>query len=238
MLSIPEAIDVFVHAFCDGKSMTYPYVPTMIDGLWVMRDTPDRKNARKTEVITHNIAPDKVVEILNREQIGWHFLCEIHPVDADFEGIRQAYKSLGYKAVSTEWLFVHDLQDIPVYESDPPVRLVPDQSTLDSIHMRGSQRRKLRPGGRHYTVWDDQQDYGWVYSIPYEQDAWVADLHVHESERGKGYGRALMSRLLRDDRELGIRHSVLLASSAGARLYPHLGYQQIGLLQMFCPAKR
>ncbi len=237
-MSIPDAIEVFVHAFCQGKSQTYPYVPTFVDGIWVMRDTPDRKNPRKIEVITTGLESNEVAARLSTMDIGWHFLCEIHPPEADFDGIRQAYKELGYKAVSTEWLFFHDLSEIPVFDCNPAVRLVEDQAMMDSIPMRGLQRRKLRPGTRHYSVWDGEQDFGWVYSVPVGENAWVSDLHVHEDQRSKGYGKALMSRLLRDDRELGIKNSVLLASSAGARIYPTLGYQQIGVLQMFCPVKR
>jgi len=236
--SIPEAIEVFVHAFSEGKSRTYPYVATKIGDLWVMRDTPDRKNARKIEVISHGVEPEVAVKTIQDANIGWHFLCEIHHPEDDFDAIRAKYKSLGYKAVSTEWLFVHDLQDIPIYESDPPVRQVPNQAALDAIPQRGKHKRKLRPGIRHFTIWDDDQDYGWVYSIPYKESAWVGDLHVHEIDRGRGYGRALMSKLLQTDRDLGVKQSVLLASSDGARLYPHLGYQKIGILQMFCPAKR
>ena len=218
--------------------MTYPYVPTLVNGLWVMQDTPARKNARKIEIVSHGMDPEKVVENISKIGVGWHFLCDIHYPDDGFDAIRTRYKALRYKALSTEWLFVHDLQNIPTIESVPPVRLVDDQATMDSIKMRGSQRRKLRPEARHYTIWDDNQDYGWVYSVPVGKNNWVADLRVHESERGKGYGRALMSKLLRDDQALGVQNSVLLASSSGARLYPHLGYQQIGVLQMFCPTTR
>jgi hypothetical protein len=47
-----------------------------------------------------------------------------------------------------------------------------------------------------------------------------------------------MSALLQDDREHGVEESVLVASSDGARLYPHLGYEKLGVLQVFCPAMR
>jgi hypothetical protein len=47
-----------------------------------------------------------------------------------------------------------------------------------------------------------------------------------------------MSALLADDRAHGVESSVLLASSDGARLYPHLGYRRLGVLQIFCPVRR
>ncbi|MBI1332299.1 MAG: GNAT family N-acetyltransferase [Armatimonadetes bacterium] len=238
MLSIPEAIEVFVHAFCEAKSRTYPYAPTLVDGLWIMRDTPDRKNARKIEIVTHGIEPAKAAKTIQDNGIGWHFLSEIHPVDADFDAIRAEYKSLGYKAVSTEWLFVHELNDIPIHESEPPVRPVTSQAMLDAIPQRGKHKHVLRPNIRKFSIWDDETEYGWVNSIPFKNAAWVGGLFVHESDRGRGYGRALMSALLQSDRDHGVQTSVLLASSDGARLYPHLGYQKIGVLQMFCPKNR
>ena len=167
--------------------------------------------------------------------IGWHFLCDIHSPQEDFTSRRAQYNELGYRALSTEWLFIHDMKDIPDFESDPQVRLVSDQDVLSHINQIASQPRKLQPGSRLYSAWDEGQDFGWVTSVPYRDSAWVANLYVHREFRGKGFGRALMSKLLNEDRENGVKQSVLLASSDGARLYPHLGYQQIGILQMFCP---
>ncbi len=42
-----------------------------------------------------------------------------------------------------------------------------------------------------------------------------------------------MSAVMRDDKEKGIERSVLFASGAGSRLYPPLGYEHIGTLQLF-----
>ena len=50
-----------------------------------------------------------------------------------------------------------------------------------------------------------------------------------------GIGRALLSRMLRDDRALGSVCSVLTASHTGALLYPRVGYERIGMLFMFVP---
>ena len=238
IISIPEAIEVFVHGFCHGKSQTYPYVPTQIRNLWVMRDDPPRKKERKIEVIAYGSSPKEIVESIKYGGMGWHFLCHIHEPNADYQAIRKQYKELGYRATSTEWLFVHDLKEIPECESTPPARQVPDQETWKTIPQRASQANKLQTGTRMFGVWDNDLDYGWVTSVLVKDLAWVAGLYVHSSDRGKGYGRALMSKLLRTDRENGVRASVLLASSDGARLYPHMGYQQIGILQMFCPTKR
>lgn len=238
MISIPDAIEVFVYGFCHAKSQTYPYVSSRVGDLWVMRDTPGRKSERKVEVISHGVSPENVVHTIQESGIGWHFLCDIHDETEDFQDKRDLYKSLGYRAMGTEWLFAHDMGDIPVFNSDPPVRQITDQEALKQINQVASQPQKLRAGTRKFSVWDDNRDFGWVTSIPFQDSAWVSDLYVHKELRGQGYGKALMSKLLQVDRDHGVKQSVLLSSSDGARVYPHLGYQQIGVLQMFCPIKR
>ena len=48
----------------------------------------------------------------------------------------------------------------------------------------------------------------------------------------------MLAKMLRDDRAAGVRQSVLLASKAGALLYPHVGYEQIATLFIFAPTKK
>ena len=112
------------------------------------------------------------------------------------------------------------------------------QEEASRIPQLASHKLKLMPGSRQFGVWDGTRDYGYVRSIPVGQDAWTSNLHVHADVRRCGYGRALMSSLLWSDKEHGVASNVLLASTAGSKLYPHLGYQQIATLQMFCPKDR
>jgi GNAT superfamily N-acetyltransferase len=67
---------------------------------------------------------------------------------------------------------------------------------------------------------------------------WCSNMYVLESHRRRGIGRALLARMLRDDRRHGAAASVLLASHAGARLYPVVGYEQIGELLAYSPRRR
>jgi predicted N-acetyltransferase YhbS len=62
-------------------------------------------------------------------------------------------------------------------------------------------------------------------------------MYVNESHRRRGIGQALLARMLRDDRARGSKGSVLLASHAGALLYPRVDYERIGKLLMFAPAR-
>ncbi len=113
--------------------------------------------------------------------------------------MREAYKREGYRALGTEWLFTHDLRDIPQFDCEPPVRRVHSVEEWRTVPQQAPQPRHFRSDTRGYCIWDESRDYGWVHSVPYGNDCWVSDLYVYADFRGQGYGRALMSRLLQDD---------------------------------------
>ena len=238
--SLERIVEVSVQAFCRGKSRTHPYLATWHDDLWVLQDGPGKKrDPRKIEVFTCGLSPRETVERIKSLGLGWHFICAAHPDESDFKEVRQAYKELGYRALATEWFFVHDLKNIPHFDSEPPVRIVESPEELATIRQRAPQPRRFRTDGtRHYCVWDEDFDFGWVHSVPYGEDNWVSDLFVYREFRNRGYGKALMSRLLADDQALGVNSSVLIASTAGARIYPSLGYEQVGVLHVLCPVNR
>ncbi|MBA3726270.1 MAG: GNAT family N-acetyltransferase [Armatimonadetes bacterium] len=243
--SLTRAVEVFVHGFCFGRSIKHPYEAQKIAELWVLRDAPGAKNPRKTEVIAHGIVPWRVLTKISELVPEWHFVCHMYGPEESGEQIRAGYKAAGYRAIATEWTFGHDLEGIPEVASDPPVRRVLDPADAGRI-AKAAGGRQIRdedllaeqPKQRLYTVMDSCTTFGWVSSIPIGDAAWVANLFVDKRHRGRGFGRALMSKLLLDDRQNELAASYLMASSAGRRLYPHLGYEQIGAMQIFCPAKR
>lgn len=237
-MDVDTAVEVFIHAFCHIKSRTYPYKPTRVNGLWVMQDDPPRKKSRKIEIIGHGVSPEEAVKAIQEEGLGWHFYCHIYEDENASKAIRDEFKSLGYRAMATEWLFIHDLVDIPIFITEPPAGLVRTQEECDHILRFSKYKTKLLPGSNQFAVWDDKGEYGWVKSIPYGDYTWVSDVYVHAPYRRKGFGSSLMSALLQYDKASGSKASVLLASTAGSKLYPKLGYQQIGVLQMFCPKER
>jgi len=63
-------------------------------------------------------------------------------------------------------------------------------------------------------------------------------MYVQAQFRRRGIARALMSEMLRDDRAGGAKLAVLTASHAGAKLYPIVGYKQIGTLMLYTPKKQ
>ncbi|MBX3119571.1 MAG: GNAT family N-acetyltransferase [Fimbriimonadaceae bacterium] len=248
---LDTAVEVFAHGFSFVRSYTKPYPAQKVGDIWVLIDAATSRSGqpvkypRKTEVLAHSLPPEEIIRQVQAAGLGWHFLCYIGSVGAREDEIRDAFRGFGYRKLATEWMFVHSLDDIPVVESVPPIRRVTEMSELLSIK-RAMRRWPMRledlpiddAPQRLYAAIEGSSAYGWVSSVPVGKQSWVSNLFVTPEQRGKGLGRALMSHLLLEDRRYGIEQSVLMASAAGARLYPHLGYREIGTLQVFCPAKR
>jgi predicted acetyltransferase len=65
------------------------------------------------------------------------------------------------------------------------------------------------------------------------QPSYVSRVYTAEAHRGQGLARALMTRLLADNRARGARWSVLTASQMGEPLYARLGYRALGTILIF-----
>jgi len=149
---------------------------------------------------------------------------------------------LRYRLLGTEPFFVHDLQAIPEFASPADIVCV---TTLQEAEMlaKVAGRRQILPEhlGKHelirqYAALMDGKMVGWVKSIVVGEtggSTWCANMYVLPKHRRCGIGRALMARMLADDRAHDAKAAVLLASHAGAKLYPVVGYQRIGMLYVF-----
>jgi predicted acetyltransferase len=62
-------------------------------------------------------------------------------------------------------------------------------------------------------------------------------MYVNPAYRRQGIARALLNRMLTDDRDNGATANILLASHTGSKLYPTVGYETLGMLYMFTPPK-
>ena len=90
---------------------------------------------------------------------------------------------------------------------------------------------------RQYAALVEDKPVGWVRSIDVAQATWCADMYVMPEFRRRGIARAMMARMLRDDRTHGSKLAVLTASHTGAKLYPIVGYKQIATLMLYTPKK-
>jgi len=237
-MDLAEATEVFVRAICVGKSAAHPYVSQQFGPVWVMRDGPGRREPRTIKVVACEVEPSLAVSEVRKAGLGWHAISALNSDSGELDTVRASYKALGYRALYTSWMFVHSLHEIPEHRSEPPVRRVETDAEAALIPQLAPQRRKVRGDNRLYGIFDSERDYGWVESVPLGEYGWATSLHVAEDSRRKGYGRALMCRLLMDERERGATGNVLLASTAGSKLYPHLGYEMVRTLQIFTPVMK
>jgi predicted N-acetyltransferase YhbS len=242
---IEFAIEVFVRGHSAGRSRTFPYEVSRVGPLWLMRDAP-RKNPRdyrKEEWIAHDVDPWEVDAIARQQTRGRFFVC-VMVAEGEPDGpSRTAYKTLGYRLLATEGFFVQRMKRIP----RPPSSFVIKRVRTPDLAAQLGKVTRTRPisnnllgddaPSRQYVALDGKDIVGRVRSVDAVGATWCADLYVHPSHRRRGIGKALMSKMLRDDQARGSKCSVLTASHTGALLYPRVGYERVGTLLMFAPRR-
>lgn len=242
-----DAVRAFGEGFSATRSLTSPFEFVESGRLFLMRDAVDRgTRARASEVIVADLPPSEAIDEIGRTSLGRFFLCVIHPPHADEVAVKAAYKAAGFRLLRREAFFACPLSAIAPEEPTPVVEAVCDLATLEEL--RTLERRRLMPEEdlgnpdpqfRIFLSRSQGIPVGWVRSLrALPGVTWVAGLYVRPEHRRQGYGRALMQAMLQDDARLGYRHSVLLATSVGARLYPRVGYERIGTLLFFAPPKQ
>lgn len=234
-----------MRGFCAGKSATHPYEHSRVGRLWVMRDAL-RKNAkdyRKEEWIAYYADPREVDRAARKQTRGRFFVCAVHGSEETDGPLRAGYKQLGYRLLATEPLFVHRLAKI--LRAASPAKIERVKTAELAVRLGKATRSRPIPSEqlgrdapfRQYVALDGEEIVGWVRSINAGDSTWCSNMAVRASHRRRGIGTALLAKMLRDDRAAGAKKSVLLASHAGALVYPRVGYEQIGTLLIFAPRK-
>jgi GNAT superfamily N-acetyltransferase len=242
---IDHALEVFVRGFCAVKSATHPYEHFRVGKLWVMRDAL-RKNPRyyrKEEWVAFGVEPQEVHAAARKAARGRFFVCALAGAANEQAELRAGYKQLGYRLISTEPLFVHRLKRIPKAGNAIPIERVQTPELAERLGkatrsrpIPSDQLTKDAPF-RQYVAIADGELFGWVRSVNAGDSTWCANMYVRPVHRRQGIGRALLCRMLKDDRRHGFRQSVLLSSHTGALVYPGVGYEQLGLLLIFAPPR-
>lgn len=242
-MTLEKAVHVFTQGFTFTRSFTHPYVVSKRAGIWVMEDAP-RAEPRNPEFVIVGMTPAQGRKALEKAGFSRGGVCVVCGEGDDPASMRDPYKSFGFRLVAAEPFFVAETSSAPVYKAPIPIVRVDTQELADRVK-RAARTRQILPEhlGREdtlrlYAAINGKSVVGWVKSIPVDDCAWVSNLYVDKVMRGKGIGRALMSTMLQDDAVHGVRHSVLLASGAGSRLYPHVGYERIGTLLLMVPNKK
>ena len=227
------------------KSATHRYQFVRFGDVWMMRDAA-RKNPRyyrKEEWVAYGTPAANVDEIARQHTRGRFFVCAVRAMNDSEEELKASYKELGYRLLATEPLFVHRLKNIPRATSPAAIERV-DNEEMAKNFGKASRSRPIpseqlgeNAAFRQYVAMEEDEIIGWVRSIDAGSSNWVANMYVRPKSRRRGIGRALLCKMLRDDKQLGVKQSVLLSSHTGALVYPQVGYEQIGMLYIFAPRK-
>ena len=257
-MELKQAVGVFARGFATTRSRTHPYLARRVGPLWYLHDAPrkDPRKLRAAEFIACGSRPATVMKHIEATAPPRRALCVIHPGPGRDAAIETAYKDLGLRYASHEPVFVAATgKRRRSARSDGDAKLPGAGMVVRRVDTAEDARRVAKAAGarqlledevcddaarpRLFAAFEGDEPIGWVTSIRVgAAHAWVQNLYVLRRCRSRGLGRALMQTMLRDDVQRGITHSVLTASSAGARLYPKVGYEQVGTLLFFRPPKR
>lgn len=248
--NITRAIEAFVRGFTFTRSFTHPYEGEQVGAMWAMRDAPRGGKSpkyRTEEWVVHGIAPKEIDRLVRAQTRGRFTICTICANGEPDEEMRAEFKELGYRLNATEPFMIHSLEDIPAFEQPVLLERVTTISMADRVNKAARSRQvlpehlpnddSLHTPIRQYVALVEDEIVGRVASIEAGEDTWVHNLYVTPKFRRRGIARALMSQMLLDDRAAGVRQSVLLATHTGAKLYPILGYEQIGVLYIYTPPR-
>jgi GNAT superfamily N-acetyltransferase len=240
---INQALETFARGYAYTRSFTHPYLAEQVGPLWVTRDAPRKRDDYRTEEwIAHGVPPEEVDRLAREHTRGRFAVCAIRGFDDPMAPLREGYKALGYRLNTTEPLMVHPLETIPRFDCPAEIQRVTTQEAADRLAKAARSRQILPrhlngtdPHLRQYVALVAGEPVGWVRSIVVDHATWCSNMYVKAEHRRRGIAKALLSRLLQDDRDHGACTAVLLSSHTGALLYPGVGYRQIGTLMLFIP---
>lgn len=240
-----RAIEVFTSGFTFIRSFTHPYQCERVGPVWVMRDAPRKRGTYRTEEwVAFRVQPAEIDRIARKHARGRFTVCVLTHKDESDEPIRAGFRELDYRLHSTEPLMNHPLAHIPRPEAPVDIQCVRTADLADRVNKAARSRQVLPehlvddPPLREYVALVDDEVVGWVGSIMTAEGTWCSNMYVKPNFRRRGIARSMLSLMLRDDRESGAKQAVLLASHAGAKLYPVVGYEQIGTLFIYTPQNR
>lgn len=243
-ISMDEAIEVFVRGFAFTRTFTFPYLAEQVhEGVWALRDAlRARGNYRTEEYVAHGVDAVTLDAVARRNTRGRYRICTIRAVDESDERMRSEFKSLGYRLMTTEALMVHGLQQIESVDAPMDIKRVTTIEEGEALAKTARSRQILpeyiqaeQTPMRQYVAMDNREIVGWVGSVVTCGCAWCTNMFVMPGYRRRGIAKALMTKMLQDDRSAGAKANVLLASHAGAMLYPTVGYEQRGELLAYVP---
>ncbi len=244
MLTVENAIDCFTSSFCYLRSFNYPYIEDSCDGITVMHDNPLRGEKSRTSeiVIKPSIEPQRIHQMV----AGFHshpriLLSAFSLTSEETLQLKSQYKGYGYRLLRTlpmfqcsslsEYTNVLNYNCVEVFSTEQAEML---KQALGHTLVKCGENGILDSKIKIFYVELDGAVVGWVRSIRcYRNISYISDVNVLPEYRRRGIGTALMHALVNSNYSDGFLYSVLLATSAGSKLYQSTGFKEIAMLQMF-----
>lgn len=236
-----DAIEVFATGFARVRSLVSGCVAERFGACWVIHDEPRRgRKERVSEVCGWEVSVGEVMEA--GSALGGPRWCASVALETLGDKGIPEYKSAGFRRVIKEGFFAADLAGLDVATDADVIRIrTPEDAEQlrvargGKIGLRPQDLESVDPEIRCYALVVEGHYAARVASYRVGNCSWVSDLHVDAAYRRRGFATRLMRSMLADDLEFGVRTSVLLASSDGEKLYPGLGYERLGTLQVMRP---
>jgi GNAT superfamily N-acetyltransferase len=248
MIRTSTALDIAIEALAHMRGFAHPKEILRHGPLRICRDAPGMKGpARNQEIFSYGAsAAEALAAVKDYAPQGRYFLEPLLDPDDDGEEMKRNLKAANYRLVGTESFFVRPVGASSQPDGTWPIQRVRSLDEAKRVAREALSQRSRpllpehftahRPLARMYYATVDGQAVAAVTSVQPRKDAsWVHNLRTRPEYRRRGVATALMRYMLADDAGHGVKHSLLLASHAGALLYPSLGYQQIGHLQIYSP---
>ena len=242
---IEDAITAFVEGYRFHRSFTRPVCARRPRGLWRLFDDPRSKGtARREEFVVRRATPEKVHGIVTDVAQGHYCVTAICGNERRPRRGSRRLQGPGLPAQPHRGVHGSSAEADP--RVPPPVtlqRVATEQMAAQLAKTAG--RRQILPEHleadpppqRSYVALVDGTIAGWVNSVATRKSTYCSGMYVAPAYRRRGIARSLMAKMLRDDRAGGAQQAVLLASHAGSKLYPVVGYTQIGTAMIFTPKR-
>lgn len=239
-MDLERSIDIFGHGYAATRSFTYPCEYVRIGPVGLVRDALARKkNRRSEEVLALGPPENGLAEAVRAAPTGRYAVCAFHEPEVDEKPFREAWKAEGYRVRCREAMMARRPAELDV-PSPLPITAVETPEQMEALKQAAGSRQLLPEhlGGDEHRAWyahDGGRPVAWCRASRVGDCTWLSNVYTVDDYRRRGLARAVLAAMLADDLRRGIEWSVLLASTAGGKLYPTIGYDLLGWLQLFSP---
>lgn len=157
-------------------------------------------------------------------------------------GLKQQYESLGYEFAETAMIL-----GLPLPQKLPRgwthVHKIETPEQVEFVNQGLADGNERIPSGVHgdahiinFYAELEHRAVGWAQLVTAcEGVGYINQLYTLPVFRQRGIGTRLLRRVHQEASQIGLKHTILLASELGMQLYRHAGYEPLAYLSVFRP---